>query len=171
MAGLLVLERDAHVARGMRMRSKSDLRSPVYQLGISGNTAWGTYSLLIADIEQGVLLLLLAQLSRHRGGGPRGARALPCPPLTPVLFRVPALFGVFRRNERRSLYCSPLHLFCCLRAAHALAAARPAPAALRPSPLRRALRLRQLLLLHRALGQSARLPLLSTSILDNSECE
>jgi len=45
--------------------------------------------------------------------------------LAPVLFRVPALFGVFRRDEGRSLSCcSPLHLLCCLRAAHALAAAR-----------------------------------------------
>jgi len=68
-----------------------------------------------------------------------GGPCPPCPPLAPVLFRVPALFGVFRRVERRSLSCSsPLHLLCCLRAAHALAAARPAPAALGPSPPRRA---------------------------------
>jgi len=31
------------------------------------------------------------------------------------------------------LLASPLRLLCCLRAAHALAAARPAPAALGPS--------------------------------------
>jgi len=43
--------------------------------------------------------------------------------LAPVLFRVPALFGVFRRDEQRSLSCcSPLHLLCCL-AAHARARA------------------------------------------------
>ena len=123
--------------------------------------------------------LSLAQLSRHFGGTvpPPASRWRPC------CFGCPPclVIGVFRRDERRSLSCSsPLHLLCCLRAAHALAAAR----ALRPllwdrprwpqralRPLlwdrprraaRRALRLRQLLLLHRALGQSARLPLLST---------
>jgi len=97
-----------------------------------------------------------------------GARAPPCPPLAPVLFRVPALFGVFRRGERRSLSCSsPLHLLCLrthwpLRALRPLLWDRPRRAA------RRALRLRQLLLLHRAMGQSARLPLLCTTASNES---
>ena len=92
----------------------------------------------------------------------------PCPPLPAV--------GARAVSSARLVWCVSscraafAFLFfsvaspCCLRAAHALAAARPAPAALGPSPPRRALRLRQLLLLHRALGQSARLPLLSSNI-------
>jgi len=108
--------------------------------------------------------LLLAQLSRHRGGAvpPPARRWRPCC----VLFRVPALFGVFRRDERRSLSCSsPLHLLCCLRAAHALAAARPAPATLGPSSPRRAPRAAPPAAppaAPRTGPQSARLPLLST---------
>jgi len=83
--------------------------------------------------------VLLAQLSRHRGGP------------------VPALF-VFRRVERRSLSgSSPCFRFaspavCALRTRRPQRVLRPA--ARGPSPPRRALRLRQLLLLHRALGPS-----------------
>ena len=86
--------------------------------------------------------MLLAQLLSRRVGGP-------CPLARRLVWCFVVSSGV------RFLVlpiASPLHLLCCLRTAHALAAARPAPCALRPP--RRALRLRQLLLLHRALGQS-----------------
>jgi len=70
--------------------------------------------------------VLLAQLSRHRGGG---LCAVPycaplCPPLAPVLFRVPILFDVLSCRAAFAFSgSSPLHLLCCLRAAHTLAAA------------------------------------------------
>ena len=75
------------------------------------------------------MLTLLAQLSGHHGGGAR-ARA-PCPPLAPVLFRVPALFGVFLRFPATACFSHvlrcPVSGLC-----RAGARARPLVLSLRP---------------------------------------
>ena len=88
-----------------------------------------------------------------------------------MLFRVPALFGVFCV----SFGIRFLVLLHCISSSVCALRTRWPQRALRPllwdhprRAARRALRHRQLLLLHRALGQSARLPLPSTPLVSRA---